>query len=372
MAADVGDEILGRLISSVEHDDHVDRIALDLVRQTDRGALGDGRVGADGSFDLGGADAMTGHLDDVVGTTNDPDVTVLVDTGRVTSEVDPRILRPVGVEVTVGILVESTHHGGPRVLEDQEALLAGGQFVALLVHDISLLTENRSTSGAGFERHGGNRGDLEHAGLGLPPSVGDRARAVADDVVEPTPGLRIDRLADRAEHAQAGQVVLAYPGLAEAHQGTDGGRSGVEARDAIVLDELPPAVGVRIGRAAFMHEDGGSVEQRSVDEVGVTGDPARVGRAPPAVLLLDVEALFEGGIGTNLVAAVSVDDGLRFTGRARGVEDEQRVLGVHLDGLALSLGNRQLAQLVIPVVPGGVHGDVRLGVAHHDDVLHGR
>ena len=74
----------------------------------------------------------------------------------------------------------------------------------------------------------------------------------------------------------------------------------------------------------------------------------------------------------HLVTTVGVDNSLRLTGRARGVEDEQRVLSVHLDGLALTLGNRQLAQLVIPVVPSGVQGDVGLGVAHHDDVLHGR
>ena len=34
-------------------------------------------------------------------------------------------------------------------------------------------------------------------------------RLAADDLVVPHPGLRVDRLADRAQQAQAGQVVLA-------------------------------------------------------------------------------------------------------------------------------------------------------------------
>ncbi len=96
--------------------------------------------------------------------------------------------------------------------------------------------------------------DHEHAGLGLPPGVHDRAALLADDPVVPLPGLRVDRLADRAQQAQRGEIVPVGPGLAEAHQAADGGRRGVEDGDAVLLDHLPPAVRVGIGRRAFVHE----------------------------------------------------------------------------------------------------------------------
>ena len=74
-----------------------------------------------------------------------------------------------------------------------------------------------------------------------------------------------------------------------------------------------------------MHEDGGTVEQRAVDEVGVSVNPARISSTPPAVLFLNVEALLEGDVGANLVATMGMNDGLRLAGGPRGVQNEQWV-----------------------------------------------
>ncbi len=74
---------------------------------------------------------------------------------------------------------------------------------------------------------------------------------------------------------------------------------------------------------------GRAVEQRAVDDVGVAGDPARVGGAPPAVFVLDVEDVLERGVGADHVAAVGVQDGLGLAGGAGGVQDVERVFGVH-------------------------------------------
>ena len=190
-------------------------------------------------------------------------------------------------------------------------------------------------------------------------------------MVEPAPRLGVEWLADAAQQPQAGQVVAPHPGLAEAHECADGRGGGVEGVDAVALDEVPPAVRVGVGRVSLVHEDGGAVEQRTVDEVAVAGDPARVRGAPPAVGVMDVEAVVEGGIGAHLVAAVGVQDRLGLAGGPGGVEDEQGILGVDLHGLAAALGDRELAQLVVPVVADGVHDRLGAGVAHDDDVLDG-
>src|SRR5260363_311913 len=155
--------------------------------------------------------------------------------------------------------------------------------------------------------------------------ISDRTRAVTDHIVEAAPSLRVDGLANRTEYAQTGQIVFAHPGVAKAHESANSGWSGVEASDAVVLNELPPAVGVWVRRTALMHEDGGTVEQRAVDEVGVSVNPARISSTPPAVLFLNVEVLLEGDVGANLVATMGMNDGLRLAGGSRGVQNEQWV-----------------------------------------------
>ncbi len=139
---------------------------------------------------------------------------------------------------------------------------------------------------------GGSGGDHHGTGLGLPPGVDDRGGAVAaDDVAVPDVGLGVDRLADRAEDPQRRHVELVGHLVALLHERPDRGRGGVEERDAVVLDDLPPAarLGGGVGRALVEHLRD-AVGERSVDDVGVAGDPADVGGAPVDVgVRLEVE-----------------------------------------------------------------------------------
>ena len=134
------------------------------------------------------------------------------------------------------------------------------------------------------------RGDHDVAGLRLPPRVDDRAALAADDLVVPEPRLRVDRLADRPEQPQRGQVVLLGVLGAPLDARADRGRRGVEDRDVVAVHERPPDVLVRVVRRALVHHRRAAVGERPVDDVGVPGDPADVGRAPVDVLLgLEVE-----------------------------------------------------------------------------------
>ena len=55
--------------------------------------------------------------------------------------------------------------------------------------------------------------------------------------------------------------------VAPLDEGADGGRRGVEDRDLVVVDDLPEARKVgEVGRA-FVHQHGGAVLQRPVDDV---------------------------------------------------------------------------------------------------------
>ena len=198
------------------------------------------------------------------------------------------------------------------------------------------------------------------------PGVDDRAPLAADDLVVPEPGLGVDRLAHRAEQAQLGEVVALGVLGPPLHARADRGRRGVEDRHAVALAQLPPDVLVRVVRRALEHHAGRAVGQRPVDDVGVAGHPADVGRAPVDVgvgLEVEDQPVCVGDAGQ--VAAARVQDALRLGRRAGGVEDVERVLGVK--GLGRALGVRRLDRLVVPDVAPLGHRRVRVLRGAHDE-----
>ena len=131
---------------------------------------------------------------------------------------------------------------------------------------------------------------------------------------------------------------------------------------------VPEAVVARVVGHALVHHDRRAVGERPVDDVAVAGDPADVGGAPEHVgLRVDVEHVLVGEGDLGEVAAGGVHDALRLAGRARRVEQEQQVLGVHRLGRALGLGGGD--EVVVPVVAAVDHLDVVAAAAHDDDVL---
>jgi hypothetical protein len=165
----------------------------------------------------------------------------------------------------------------------------------------------------------------------------------------PDPGLGVDRFADAAEHAQRREVEVIRNLSPELHERPDGGGRGVEDGHAVLLDDLPPAPAVGRVRRALVEHLGRPVGQRTVDDVAVTGDPADIGGAPIDVGLgVQVEHVLMGEGRLGEVAAARVEDALRLAGRARGVEDEQRVL--RRESLGLVLGVDAGHRLVPPQV----------------------
>ncbi len=228
--------------------------------------------------------------------------------------------------------------------------------------------EERIGRRAGLEpRRAGQRRDQDAAGLGLPPGIDDRAAAVADHAVIPLPGFRIDRLADRAKQAQRSARGLLHRLVARLHQRADRGRRGVERVDLVLVDHFPEARIGRVVRHAFEHQRGRAVGERAVENVAVARDPADVGGAPVDVAVVIVEHELVRHRGVDVVAAGGVQHALRLSGRARGVEDEQRVLGVHV--LARALAGHDLRGLVVVDVAHRIHLDLRAGPPHHDHMI---
>ncbi len=242
------------------------------------------------------------------------------------------------------------------------------QRVAFGVDDLRHDAEERPRRRAGLQLgRARQRRDQDAAGLGLPPGVDDRAAVVADHVVVPLPGFRIDRLADGAEQAQRFARGLLHRVVAALHQRADGGRRGVEDVDLVLVAHFPEARGGRIVRHALEHQADGAVRERPVDDVAVAGDPADVGGAPVDVAVVIVEHVLVRDRGVDHVAAGGVQHALRLAGRAGRVEDEQRILRAHL--LAGAVGRHALGRLVVIDVAAVLHGHLGAGVAHDDHGL---
>src|SRR5690606_29632604 len=214
-----------RLDAFVQGDVGVDALSLDVVREAHDRGLGDAVVADQRALDLGGADAVAADVDHVVHAPGDPPVAVGVAARAVAGEVHAGIGLEIGVDEALRIAVDAAHLPGPRVQQYQVALGLAFQEPAVGVDQGRAHAEERDHRGARLEVFGRDRArqrrDEDAAGLGLPPGVDDRAARIADHVVVPAPGFRIDRFADAAQQAQRTARALAHPVVAFAHQRAD-------------------------------------------------------------------------------------------------------------------------------------------------------
>ena len=334
------------------------------MRIADHGSLGDRVMQHQRALHLGGADAVAGNVDHVVHATGDPVVAILVAARAVAGEVVAGIGFEVGVDHPLVIAIDAADLAGPAGLDGEHTGAGAVDFLALLIQQYRLHAEEGASGRAWLEIGGaGQRGDQDAAGFGLPPGVDDGTALLADHVEVPLPGFRVDRLAHRTQQAQAAAVGFLHGGLALAHQCADRSRCGVEDVHLVLVDHLPEARGVGVVRHAFEHQGGGAVGQRAIDDVAVAGDPADVRGAPVDVAVVVVEHVLVGHRRAQQVAAGGVQHALGFAGGAGGVEDEQRVLGVHrLRSTVLA----DFAQrFVVPEVTPFDPRDLALGTLDH-------
>jgi len=164
-----------------------------------------------GALDLHRADPVSRDVQDVVDAAEEPEISLPVASGPVARKIETGApFRPVGPDMALGVAIDRFEHGGPGTGDRQIA-------AALLDHATVLVEDLGADPGEGPGRRArpgrrdpGERCDHDHAGLGLPPGVDDRAAPPADLRLVPDPGFGIDRLADAAEQAQRGEVM--FPG----------------------------------------------------------------------------------------------------------------------------------------------------------------
>ena len=81
------------------------------------------------------------------------------------------------------------------------------------------------------------------------------------------PSLRIDRLANATQDPDRAEIVAVDVVLAETTEETDGGRSGVEVGDLVLLNSLPVTGWGGVNGGRFEDGSGNAVGKRAVDDV---------------------------------------------------------------------------------------------------------
>jgi hypothetical protein len=124
--ANLGDEVLaklgGVLESVLDGDEGVDSLSGKLIGDTDDGGLSDSGVVDQGSLDLSGGETVTGNVDNVVNTSADPVVSLVVTGSSVSREVVSLVDVQVGVHVALVSTPDGTGHRGPGLAESQNSL----------------------------------------------------------------------------------------------------------------------------------------------------------------------------------------------------------------------------------------------------------
>ena len=265
------------------------------MREADHGGFGDLGVRDQSAFNLGGADAVAGNIEHVIDATGDPVITIFVATTAITREVVAIIGREIGLDETIMIFEDRPHLAGPAIGQDEIAGRCAFENIAIGIDQSGLDTKEGPRCGAGFEGSRPRQGrDQNAAGFGLPPGIDNRAALFADHIVIPQPGFRINRLTNRAQNADRFATGLFDRAVAFAHQGAQRRRRSIENIDVVLVAHFPTARGIGIGRHALKHHRGRAIGERSIENIGVTGDPADICGAPVDVTIMIIEHILMG------------------------------------------------------------------------------
>ena len=103
-------------------------------------------------------------------------------------------------------------------------------------------------------------------------------------------------------------------------------RSPEQNGNSMLRNDAPESARIRCPDWFSFVEDGGaSIKQGSIDNIGMTDNPADIGRGPENFARLDIIDILHRPFQGHGMAAVISHDALRFARRSRGVEDIKRV-----------------------------------------------
>src|SRR5215467_15388019 len=323
--------------------------AFHFVHRRNHGGFGHFGNGEAGGFNFFGAEAVAGHVDDVIHAAENAIVAVGGKHGAVCGIIRPvapifafrilAVLRVILTHETLGVAPDGLHNSRPGVADADVSGGARASFdlFSILVPNHGINSQRRRPGAAGFHRVYRRFGRAEKAArFGLPPGVHNHSLAFADYVVIPLPDFGFDGLANSGHVLE---VVVVFFGFVRAGfaQHANGRRRSVEDIDVEPLRDAPRTANIRELRDAFVENAGGGQRKRAENNVGMSGDPADVRHAPVDVFGMNVLVILRSSGHVGEIASGAVLASFRFACGAAGVHQEERRFGIlrnGLDGLA--------------------------------------
>ena len=297
---------------------------------------------------------VTRDVQHVVHAPGDPVIAIFIATRAVAAEIHIFEGGEVGLLKTFVIAKQRTRLTRPGVGDHQTAFGGPLQRVTFVIDQRRLHAEERTCCRTGFQLGSARQWcDHETASFGLPPGVDHRAFLVADLLPVPLPRFRVNWLAHGTENAQRRTVGAFDRFIAFRHQRANRRGRGIENIDLMLVHHLRHTGRRRPVRYAFKHQRGRAAGQRAVQQITVSGNPTHISGAPVDIARMIIKDIFKGQRRIHQITAGSMQHAFRLPGRPGGVENKQRIFGVHLFRLVLIAGllNQVVPPQVAPFLP---------------------
>ena len=245
-------------------------------------------------FDFSRTDTVTGDIDDIISTSGDLDVAILIHHRTVTCKVDRLAIffdiSEVGFDKALRIAPDRTDHARPRACDTHQPFLPYRCRRTISFKDLTHDTRQRESRIARLDRcRTRQRRDHMSASLCLPVGIDDACFGAADYFIVPLPRRRVYRLSDGTEHSKCREVILLGLILTCFVQQPDRSGCSIELCDLMLLYHTPCTSGIRIGRYTLKHHRSRPCRKRSIDDIGMPGDPADIRRTPVDISLSDIK-----------------------------------------------------------------------------------
>ena len=147
--------------------------------------------------------------------------------------------------------------------------------------------------------------------------VDDRNPVLENLLLQPFPSRRVEDFAGAEHPFQVSVIGLEQGRIPIFHQHSHRGRRSKDAGDPELLNRCPPIrFRSRVIERALKGDGSGADDQRRVDNVAMTYDPADIGGRPPHIGGPERKEPFAHAMDVNLIATVGVDRQLRSRGGA--------------------------------------------------------
>src|SRR5579872_2179725 len=262
-AEQVAAELFARCEGRLQRDECFHDFTRHWVRLADDTGLRDRRMLHQGALHFKRPNQMTGGFDDVVGTTDEPEVAVTVAFGEIARQVPSA-----GEAFAIALFLVQIAAKHRRPARSQREFAFDARFANLLDAAVFITAnESRLDTGKGPAHrartniHRGVVRNHDAASLGLPPVVMNRK---ANRLFSPYYRFGLEWFSDAGDEAQTAKIIFANHLGADLHHHAHRGRRRVPDGDLLILNQRVPSLGIEL---RLVDDAGDAVGERRDDPV---------------------------------------------------------------------------------------------------------